>query len=252
MSDVVLSVRDLRKEFMLSHQGAGSLKTALLWWRKRRFQTLEVLRGVSLDLHRGETVALIGRNGAGKSTLLSLIARVYKPTSGTIEVKGRVAPLLELGAGFHPDLSGRENMFFNGVILGLSRKEVQARADAIIAFSELESHIDAPVRTYSSGMLARLGFSVAVHVDADILIVDEVLAVGDYEFEQKCYRRINEFRANGGSILFVSHNWESIRRVADRCVWLEHGVVAKSGTPEDVYHLYTATGQDFEKESEAL
>ncbi len=242
MSEPVISVRDLRKEFVLSHQGAGSIKTALLWWKRRRLERLEVLRGVSFELRRGESLALVGRNGAGKSTLLSLIARVYKPTSGSIEIRGRVAPLLELGAGFHPDLSGRENVFFNGVILGLTRKEILARTDSIIAFAELESHIDAPVRSYSSGMLARLGFAVAVHVDADILIVDEVLAVGDFEFEQKCYRKIDEFRKAGGSILFVSHGWESVRRVADRCIWLENGLIAQEGDPDDVLSAYAATG----------
>ncbi len=246
LNEPLLRVRDLRKEFLLSHSGAGSIKAALLWWKRRRLEKLEVLKGISFDLARGETVAVVGRSGAGKSTLLSLIARVYKPTSGTVEVRGRIAPLLELGAGFHPDLTGRENVFFNGVILGLTRKEVLARLDQIVAFAELESHIDTPVRSYSSGMLARLGFAVAVHVDAEILIVDEVLAVGDFEFEQKCYRRINEFRAAGGSILFVSHSWDAVKRVADRCIWLEHGLIAKQGTPQEVLDLYAATGQDFE------
>ncbi len=242
MSDAMIEVRDLRKEFLLSHSGAGSIKSALLWWKRRRLERLEVLKGITFNLMKGETVAVIGRNGAGKSTLLSLIARVYKPTSGTIKVSGRVAPLLELGAGFHPDLTGRENVFFNGVILGLTRKEITSRTDAIVAFAELESHIDVPVRSYSSGMLARLGFAVAVHVDADILIVDEVLAVGDFEFEQKCYRRIDEFRAAGGSILFVSHASDSVTRVADRCIWLEKGEIAAEGTPEEVMAAYRLSG----------
>lgn len=238
MNDSIVSINELRKTFLLSHSGSGSLKTAMLWWRKRRLERLEVLKGISLEIERGKTTALVGRNGAGKSTLLSLIARVYKPTSGTIEVRGRVAPLLELGAGFHPDLSGRENVFFNGVILGLTRKEILARTDAIIDFAELHKHIDVPVRSYSSGMLARLGFSVAVHVDADLLIVDEVLAVGDYAFEEKCYDRIRQFRSNGGSILFVSHNLDHVRMLADRCVWLHHGQVERDGTPDEVLDAY--------------
>ncbi len=242
MSEVALRITDLKKEFALSHAGTGSIKTMLLWWRRRRIEQLEVLRGVSLELKKGETVALVGRNGAGKSTLLSLIARVYKPTSGSIEVFGRVAPLLELGAGFHPDLTGRENVFFNGVILGLTRREITARMDSIIAFAEIERHIDAPVRGYSSGMLARLGFAVAVHVDADVLIVDEVLAVGDFAFEQKCYRRIDEFRAAGGAILFVSHEEEAVERVADRCIWLHSGLIEREGDPKEVLAAYHAGG----------
>lgn len=234
----VVSVRNLRKVFTLTHSGAASLKTAILWWRNRRREQLEVLKGISFDLNPGETLAIVGKNGAGKSTLLSLLARVYKPTGGEIQINGRVAPLLELGAGFHPDLSGRENVFFNGVILGLSRKEILARTPDIIKFAELERHIDAPVRTYSSGMLARLGFAVAVHVDADILIVDEVLAVGDYEFEEKCYARIEEFRKAGGSILFVSHDLEAVASIADRCIWLKGGVIAMEGSPHAVLEAY--------------
>ena len=170
MSPPILEVRGLEKEFQLSHSGAGSLKTMLLWWNRRTVERLAVLRGIDLTVMPGECVALVGRNGAGKSTLLSLLARIYKPTRGTIEVRGRMAPLLELGAGFHPDLTGYENVVFNGVVLGLTRAEVRARMDQIVAFAELERHIDAPVRTYSSGMMARLGFYVAVHVDADILM----------------------------------------------------------------------------------
>ncbi len=238
-----IEIRDLHKHFDLSHSGVASIKTALLWFRKRRIERLEVLRGVTFTLNQGETVALVGRNGAGKSTLLSLIARVYKPSSGTIEVNGRVAPLLELGAGFHPDLTGLENIQFNGVILGLTRKELAKRVDRIVAFAELENHIDTPVRTYSSGMMARLGFAIAAHVDADIMIVDEVLAVGDFAFEEKCYAKIEEFRANGGSILFVSHNFESIYRVADRCIWMRNGVVAMEGDPHQVVSAYREAGE---------
>ena len=240
MSQARIVLRDLRKQFMLSHSGIGSVKTLLLWWRRRTYEHLEVLRGVDLEVGPGESVAVIGRNGAGKSTLLSLLARVYKPTSGVVQVNGRVAPLLELGAGFHQDLSGLENVFFNGIVLGLTRRQVRERLDEIVAFSELKSHIDAPVRTYSSGMLARLGFSVAVHVDAEVLLVDEVLAVGDLNFERKCYAKIDDFRASGGSILFVSHNMESVRKVADRVVWLRDGQIAMEGAPDHVIEAYEA------------
>lgn len=243
MNEPLLQVRDLRKEFFISHSGAGSLKTLMLWWRTRRIERLVALDGVSFQVGRGQTMAVIGRNGAGKSTLLALVARVYKPTSGEIHVGGRVAPLLELGAGFHPDLTGVENVFFNGVILGLTRKQIRERMDRIVEFSELRKHIDAPVRTYSSGMLARLGFAVAVHVDADLLLVDEVLAVGDLEFEQKCYRKIEEFRAAGGSILLVSHAMDSVRRVADRCVWLQSGKVRMEGPCDEVTRAYESESE---------
>ncbi len=236
-----ISIRELRKQFKLSH--TGSIKTALLWWRKRQIEQLEVLRGINLEVHPGECVAVVGRNGAGKSTLLSLLARVYKPSSGEVEVRGRIAPLLELGAGFHPDLTGIENVFFNGIILGLTRQEIRQRMDEIVAFSELERHIDAPVRTYSSGMLARLGFSVAMHVDADVLLVDEVLAVGDFEFERKCFAKIDEFKAKGGTILFVSHEMPDVRRVATRCVWLKQGVIHAEGSPDEIIPLYEAGDQ---------
>ncbi len=235
-----IEVKDLRKEFVLSHSGAGSLKASLLWWKKKRLEKLEVLKGISFEVSRGECVALVGRNGAGKSTLLSLLSNVYKPTSGTIEIRGKVAPLLELGAGFHPDLTGLENILFNGMILGLTRKEVLAKTDEIVAFSELEHQIDTPIRTYSSGMLARLGFAIAVHVGAEILIVDEVLAVGDYAFEKKCYDFIDQFRADGGTILFVSHNADAVRRVADRVVWLQGGEIKMSGLPDEVLAEYQA------------
>jgi len=239
----ILSVKDLRKQFLIGSQAVGSVKNLLLWWRRRTVQRLDVLKGVSFDLMPGQCVAIIGRNGAGKSTLLSLIANIYKPTSGSVTVRGRVAPLLELGAGFHPDLTGIENVFFNGVVLGLTRNEIKARLDEIVAFSELGSHIHAPVRTYSSGMLARLGFAIAVHVDADLLLVDEVLAVGDFEFMEKCLARIRKFRADGGSILLVSHQMETIKTFADHCVWIQHGEVVMQGSPNEVIPAYRSKSE---------
>jgi len=237
-------VSEIRKEFLLNNSGANSIKTALLWWRRRKLKHLEVLKGISFDVHPGECVAVIGRNGAGKSTLLSLMARVYKPTSGSITIQGRLAPLLELGAGFHLDLTGLENIYFNAIILGLTRQQVKERIDKIVEFSELGDHVNSPVRTFSSGMLARLGFAIAVHVDAEILLVDEVLSVGDFEFEKKCFAKIDEFRAAGGTILFVSHNTHAVRRIADRCVWLHKGEARLIGKPDDVIPLYESTPMD--------
>ncbi|MCX7800560.1 MAG: ABC transporter ATP-binding protein [Fimbriimonadales bacterium] len=241
-SEPAIVARDLVKDFVVSHSGANSLKTTILWFRKARVEKLRVLDGVSFDIGKGTCVAVIGKNGAGKSTLLALLARVYRPTSGFIRANGRIAPLLELGAGFHPDLTGLENVLFNGVILGLSRREISKRIDQIVEFSEIGHSIDAPVRTYSSGMLARLGFAVAGHMDAEILVVDEVLSVGDLDFERKCVRRIQEFRENGGTIFFVSHHLETVRRVADRCLWLKDGRIAADGTPDEVTALYEDRG----------
>ncbi len=239
MSEVTVDVQDVRKSFFLSHSGSASLKTMLLWWRARaNIERLDVLNGVSFKVGRGECVSLVGKNGAGKSTLLALVARVYKPTSGAVVTTGRVAPLLELGAGFHPDLSGIENVIFNSMMLGLTRKQARERADEIVEFSEIGSHIDAPVRTYSSGMQARLGFAVATHVDADVLIVDEVLAVGDIAFERKCYDFIEKFKAAGGSILFVSHSMPAVERFSDRVVWLSNGNIAAHGTAAEVIPQY--------------
>ena len=254
MNEVAVDIRDLYKEFVLSHSGAASLKTMLLWWKRRKnLERLEVLKGITLQVHRGECVAMIGRNGAGKSTLLALVANVYRPTSGEIEVHGRVAPLLELGAGFHPDLSGLENILFNAMMLGLSRKEAEARTQKIVEFSELQSHIDAPVRTYSSGMQARLGFAVAINVDAEILIVDEVLAVGDFAFEQKCFEYMERFKEGGGSILFVTHALHAVDRFSDRCIWLDDGQIKLEGVPKDVirdYQLAMAAPQQAPSEPE--
>ena len=241
MTETAIRLKGLTKRFVLAGNGGASLKTALLWWRRRKTEVRTVLDGIDLEVRRGECLAIIGKNGAGKSTLLSLLARIYKPTSGTIEVNGRVAPLLELGAGFHPDLSGVENIGFNAVILGLTRAQVAERMQAIMDFSELGEYLYAPVRTYSSGMQARLGFSVAMHVDADILIVDEVLAVGDKDFERKCYAKIDEFRSAGGTILLVSHQIDSVLRFADRAAWLHGGKIDHLGDPADVVEAYLAS-----------
>lgn len=234
---------NVHKSFRMDVSGAGSLKTAALWWRRRAIQELHVLRGISITVQQGECVALVGRNGAGKSTLLSLLAKIYRPDQGSVEVHGRLAPLLELGAGFHPDLSGAENALYNAVTLGLTREEARERLPSIVAYSELGDHIYAPVRSYSSGMQARLGFAVAMYVDPEILLVDEVLSVGDFDFTHKCLNSIAEFRARQGTILLVSHHMETVRMFADRCIWLQHGEVKAQGSPDEIIPQYESASE---------
>lgn len=235
----VITLRNVSKRFVRTHLAYGSLKGLLLSFLPRRRDEKTVLDWFSLTVTAGETLAIIGRNGVGKSTLLGLLARVYRPNEGEVRVRGRVAPLLELGAGFHPDLTGIENVFFNAVILGLTRQQVRERLEQIIEFADLRDYIDTPIHTYSSGMLMRLGFAVAVHVDADVLLIDEVLAVGDAEFQSKCYAKIAEFQRAGKTILFVSHDMNAVRKVATRAVWVDKGRVRMDGAVDEVVAAYT-------------
>jgi len=197
-----------------------------------------VFREISFQIAKGECVGFIGRNGVGKSTLLGLIAGVLKPDSGKIVVKGRVSPLLELGAGFHPDLTGRENILLNGVLLGMTKAEVKAKLDLIVEFSGLKDFIDQPIRTYSSGMVARLAFSVIAHLDPEILLIDEILAVGDAEFQKKSFQKILEFKEKGTTIVLVSHSLDSIVKVCDRAIWLENGGIKMDGETKEVVSAY--------------
>ncbi len=230
------------KSYPRYHRILVGFKTALLHlpetvraFKKERFLALE---DVSFEIERGETVGLIGPNGSGKSTTLALVAGVLRAEAGRIEVRGRVAPLLELGAGFHPELTGRENIVLNGILLGLTRSEVLAKMDDIIAFSELESFLDQPLRTYSSGMVARLGFSVAVHLDPEIFLIDEVLAVGDLHFRAKCRNKMSEFKRRQITIVLVSHSTEEITRQCDRVIWLDRGRIVDQGNPDLVLSRY--------------
>jgi len=202
------------------------------------YRDLWALRGVSLDILPGESFGIVGRNGAGKSTLLKVICRVLRPTSGRVVIRGRVAPLLELGAGFHPDLTGRENVVMNATILGHSRAAILEAMDEIIGFSELEGFIDAPIRTFSSGMTARLGFAVATQFRPEVLVLDEVLAVGDVGFQEKCLARIHGFREQGTTILLVSHSLDTIEGHCDRAAWLDQGRIAALGIPSEVLPQY--------------
>jgi len=243
LSGPAISISDVHKTFVLQHRQAGTLKRAVLnFFRRRPKEYKEVLHGITLRIEHGESVALIGRNGSGNSTLLSLIARVYKPTSGEIKRDGKIAPLLELGAGFHPDLTGQENLELYGAILGMTQEELARKYDSIVSFAfdtpDLAEKIDTPLRNYSDGMKMRLGFSIAIHMDPSILIVDEVLAVGDEAFQQKCYRKIEEFQAEGKTIVFVSHDMHVVRQVATRVLWLHRGTIRMDGPVDEVIEAY--------------
>ncbi len=242
-----VEVIGLVKEFRVYHRNFGSLKShaaALAKSLAQRetvsgFETRRALDGVSFQVAPGETVALVGRNGSGKSTLLSILSRIYLPTAGEARLTGRMMSLLELGAGFDPELTGAQNVFFNGVILGLSEDDVAARYDAILDFAELDRQaMDLPVRMYSSGMQLRLGFAIAVHLDADLLLVDEGLAVGDEGFQEKCFRKMEEFKAQGKTILMVTHELDHVERLAGRVLWLDKGVIRRDGPVADVLAEY--------------
>jgi len=212
-------------------------------------ETFQALRGLSFAIAKGRTCGVIGRNGSGKSTALKLVAGITKPTSGTVTVAGRISALIELGAGFHPEISGRENVFINGIMLGLSRREIERRFDEIVEFAELREFIEAPVKTYSSGMYMRLGFAVAIHVDPDVLLVDEVLAVGDEGFTHKCLDKFAEFRRMGKTILLVTHSLGLVERFCDEAIWLDEGQMRSQGDPKRVVDAYLAA---VEKSEDAL
>jgi ABC-type polysaccharide/polyol phosphate transport system ATPase subunit len=225
----------------------SALLTGSLLSDLRPEETFAALDGVSFEVAKGTTFGVIGENGSGKSTLLKLMAGITKPTRGTLTVEGRISALIELGAGFHPEISGRENVMINGIMLGLTRRQVAERFDDIVDFAELREFIDAPVKTYSSGMYARLGFAVAIHVDPDVLLIDEVLAVGDEAFTRKCLDKIAEFRRRGKTILIVTHSLGLVEKMCDDVLWLRHGKVAGHGDPKrvvDAYLTYVAGGEE--------
>jgi len=233
-----IEVQEVWKDFKLFHERNPTLKETLLRGRRAAYESFWALRDISFTIKKGETVGIIGENGSGKSTLLKLLARILRPDKGKIVVNGKLSALLELGAGFHPDLTGRENIFLNGSILGLSRKEINNKLNEIIAFSELEKFIDNPVRNYSSGMYVRLGFAVAINVQPDILLIDEILAVGDESFQRKCLDKLFELKEQGKTIVIVSHALDSVRQICDRALWLEEGVLKKDGEAPAVVDAY--------------
>ncbi len=241
---IAVEVENVSKWFRRqSIQLSTSLKTAFVDFVLHRRRpdarpTFQALNGITLMVEKGKTLGIIGRNGSGKSTLLKLLMGIYRPDRGTINIQGRVGGVLELGAGFHPEFSGRENVFVNGIVLGLSKREVRSRFDEIVRFAELEAFIEEPVKTYSLGMYMRLGFSVAIHADPDILLIDEILAVGDEAFQQKCFEKIGEFRRRGKTIIFVSHDLAAVERWSDQTAWLGEGIIQEWGTPRGVIDLY--------------
>jgi ABC-2 type transport system ATP-binding protein len=233
-----IEVNNVKKSFRVYLDKGHTLKELALFRNRRKYENRVVLDGISFEVPKGEAVGLVGHNGCGKSTLLKLLTRIMYPDDGTIEMKGRVSSLIELGAGFHPDMSGRQNIYTNASIFGLKKKEINERLDRIIQFSELEEFIDNPVRTYSSGMYMRLAFAVAINVDADILLIDEILAVGDAAFQAKCFEKIKEMKSNGVTIIIVSHALSQIEEICDRSIWIHDGNIRKEGTPQEVHKEY--------------
>ena len=234
----VIKVENVYKSFKIYYDKGSTLKDKVLFKNRNRHDVHEVLKGINLSIKQGEVVGLIGENGSGKSTLLKLMTKIIYPTNGYIQINGKVSSLLELGAGFHPDMTGRENIYNNASIFGLTKNEIDDRLETIIDFSELGEFIDNPVRTYSSGMYMRLAFSVAVNVNADILLIDEILAVGDAAFQAKCFNKMQEIKNEGKTIVIVSHDTGSIERLCDRAVWIDEGIKKNDGTPHDVIALY--------------
>ena len=237
-NDIAIDVNHVTKTFKLYSDKPQTLKERLVRGWKNKTEERVVLKDINLEIKKGETVALIGVNGSGKSTLLKLMTKIIYPNKGTLKTYGKLTSLLELGAGFHPDFTGRENIYFNAAIFGLTKKEIDERLQDIIEFSELGDFIDSPVRTYSSGMYMRLAFSVAINVDAEILLIDEILAVGDQHFQDKCFAKLEELTKSKMTIVIVSHSLDSIKKLCNRAIWINEGKVAMDGKCSDVISEY--------------
>ena len=234
-----IEIRNMYKSFKIQSDRANTLKSLLVMKRNNKVERHEVLKNINLDIHKGETVCLIGNNGCGKSTLLKLMTKIIYPNQGTVQTFGKIASLLELGAGFHPDFTGRENIYFNSAVFGMNHSQIEKRLDDIIEFSELGSFIDEPIRTYSSGMYMRLAFSIAINVDADILLIDEILAVGDQHFQDKCYAKLRELKEDRDkTIVIVSHSLEVVKSLCSRAIWIYRGDVKLDGDPAYVIAEY--------------
>ena len=236
--NIAIKITDVTKTFKLYSDKPNTLKERLVRGYKNKTDYRLILNDINLEIKKGETVALIGVNGSGKSTLLKLMTKIIFPNKGKVETNGKLTSLLELGAGFHPDFTGRENIYFNASIFGLTKKEIDKRVDAIIEFSELGDLIDSPVRTYSSGQYMRLAFSVAINVDAEILLIDEILAVGDQHFQEKCFNKLEELASSEMTIVIVSHSLESLKKLCKRAIWIHEGKIAMDGECSKVVEEY--------------
>jgi ABC-type polysaccharide/polyol phosphate transport system ATPase subunit len=244
---VSVSVEHLSKKFRVFHERNRYLKSSILRGRRAKWEDFWALRDVSFEVHEGQAFGIVGHNGSGKSTMLKCLAGILVPDEGSVAVRGSMSALLELGAGFHADLSGRENVFLNGAILGMPRKELTRRFEEIVAFAGLEGFIDQPVRNYSTGMTVRLGFAIAINVDPDVLIIDEVLAVGDAEFQAKCRDKISEFRTAGKTIVLVTHGLADVLSLCDDALWLDHGLTRQLGDPAAIVDEYTGVAREGRK-----
>lgn len=233
-----IEVKNVKKAFKIYYDKGHTIKERVVRHGRGRYENREVLKGISFDVQKGEAIALIGHNGCGKSTTLKLLTKIIYPDEGSIQMEGRVSSLIELGAGFHPDMTGRENIYINASIFGLSKREIDRRLDDIIDFSELGEYIDNPVRTYSSGMYMRLAFSVAINVDADILLIDEILAVGDANFQAKCFNKLREIKGNGVTIVIVTHDLGTVESICTRAIWINDGAIVKDGQSGEVVDAY--------------
>lgn len=233
-----ITIKNVTKVFKLFYDKPSTLKERLVFWNKKKADERVILDNISLNIKKGETVALIGVNGSGKSTLLKMMTKIIYPTKGIIKTNGKITSLLELGAGFHPDFTGRENIYFNASIFGISEKEINKRLDDIISFSELGELIDSPVRTYSSGQYMRLAFSIAINVDAEILLIDEILAVGDQHFQEKCFAKLEELKESEKTIVIVSHSLDAIKNLCNRAIWINQGKIMLDGKTSDVIEEY--------------
>lgn len=239
MSDFAVEVKNVSKKFRLFHERNQSLKAAVMRRKVASYEDFWALKDISFGVPKGSTFGLVGSNGSGKSTLLKCLARILTPDSGSIVAQGRVASLLEVGSGFHPEMSGRENIYLNGSILGMTRREIEAKFDKIVDFSGIREFIDQPVKNYSSGMYVRLGFAIAIHVDPDVLVVDEILAVGDAEFQQKCEQKFIELKEAGRTVVLVSHSLPTIEKMCDQAAWIEKGDLKLVGPVNEVVQAYS-------------
>ena len=233
-----IEVIDVTKTFKIYYDKASTLKEKVFFWKRNQSEVFTALKDINLTIKKGETVGLVGVNGSGKSTLLKLMTKIIYPNKGKVVTHGKLTSLLELGAGFHQDFTGRENIYFNAAIFGLTKQEIDKRLNTIIEFSELGEFIDNPVRTYSSGMYMRLAFSIAINVDADILLIDEILAVGDQHFQEKCFQKLEELKNSDKTIVIVSHSLDQIEKLCTRAIWINEGVVAMDGQPHNVILEY--------------